>query len=206
MNVVQRVNCGHNPDPVDPTAVGQDISVYFTHFAYGGVDLILLEDRKFKTGPIGSLPDDPLELLGQRQEVMLDALAEDITRPRVMFTQTMWACLETDETGRPMVVYDTNGWPVEGRLRALSRVAAARGVIMSGDTHLAALVRHSEGPVQFCGPAASSSYARWFEPHPPLPNPEPEEHTGDFIDGFGNELRVLAVANPRVSQQFWLEN
>lgn len=40
---------------------------------------------------------------------------------------------------------------------------------------------------------------RWFEPAKPLPNVAGTPHTGDFIDAFGNKVRVLAVANPRVT-------
>ncbi|MHA4820314.1 metallophosphoesterase family protein, partial [Streptomyces aculeolatus] len=44
VNMVQRVQCGHDPDPYDPTPVEQGISVYYGAFAYGGVSFALLED------------------------------------------------------------------------------------------------------------------------------------------------------------------
>lgn len=47
VNMVQRVQCAHNPDPYDPIPVLQDITVYYTAFAYG-VSFAVLEDRKFK--------------------------------------------------------------------------------------------------------------------------------------------------------------
>lgn len=209
VNVVQRVQCGHNPDPVDPAPVLQGITVYFTTFSYGGVDLVVLEDRKFKSGPLETgpsgqpLPPADQQLLGARQEELLQELAGAGPRPRVVLTQTMFACLETEVDGAPAAIKDSNGWPAAARTRALRAIKAARGVMLSGDTHLAALVRHADGPVQFCGPAGSASYARWFEPAA-LPAPGSTPYTGDYVDGFGNALRVLAVANPLVTQAEWL--
>lgn len=77
------MQCGHNPDPVDPAPVQRGISVYFTRFTYGGVRFALLEDRKFKTGSDGvddsgsPIPDAELQLLGPRQEAMLAGLAAE---------------------------------------------------------------------------------------------------------------------------------
>lgn len=51
INMIQRVQCGHNPRPFDPTPVARGIGVYYTSFAYGGVSFAVVEDRKFKTGP-----------------------------------------------------------------------------------------------------------------------------------------------------------
>lgn len=211
INVVQRVQCGHNPDPVDPRPVARGITVYFTTFTYGGVDFLVMEDRKFKTGsdqkdPAGNpIPTGSLQLLGPRQEALLGQVADGATgRPRVVLTQSMYACLETASNGKPLKTKDSHGWPPAAKARALASIKAMGGVILSGDTHLAALVRHSEGPVQFSGPAGSSTYARWFEPAAPLPNPGTLPYTGDFVDGFGNRLRVEAVANPHVSQATWL--
>ncbi len=89
--MVERQQCGHLPDPYDPTPIQQGIGVYYTNLILGGVDFAILEDRKFKTGPDGRHPmkgprpdhirdpkydpkviDTPgLELLGPRQEKFL---------------------------------------------------------------------------------------------------------------------------------------
>lgn len=76
--------------------------------------------------------------------------------------------------------------------------------MIAGDQHLASLVRHgidgfTDGALQFTGPAAGTSWQRWFAPAQPLPNAGAQPHTGDFIDAFGNKMRVVAVANPRIS-------
>lgn len=52
VNMVQRTQCGHDPDPFDPAPVEQDITVYYGAFRYGGVSFAVLEDRKFKTAPL----------------------------------------------------------------------------------------------------------------------------------------------------------
>ena len=212
VNMVQRVQCAHNPDPYDPTPVLQGISVYYTAFAYGGVSFAVLEDRKFKntdatdTDQNGNpLPPDTLVLLGPRQEAFLAAWKDMHPGfPKVCFTQTTWACLQTDEAGAPRRDFDSNGYPDTGRLRAVQLVGEAGAVILSGDQHLGAVIRHgvtdfTDGPVQFASPAGSSSFQRWFEPAESLPNGNGQPYTGDFTDGFGNKFRVLAVANPKVT-------
>jgi len=57
VNMVQRQQTWHLPDPVDPAPVEQGIGVYFTRFVLGGVDFAIIEDRKFKTGPAGKIPN-----------------------------------------------------------------------------------------------------------------------------------------------------
>ena len=54
--MVQRQQSWHLPDPVDPAPVERGITVYFTRLRVGGVDFAILEDRKFKTGPAGKIP------------------------------------------------------------------------------------------------------------------------------------------------------
>ena len=50
INMLQRIQTGHNPDAFDPTPVLQGITVYYAAFRYGGVSFAILEDRKFKGG------------------------------------------------------------------------------------------------------------------------------------------------------------
>ena len=76
-----------------PRPVGQGIGVYFTELAVAGVSFAIIEDRKFKTGPAGTIPklgprpdhiNDPdydpssidLEGLGATREVVLPAQRE----------------------------------------------------------------------------------------------------------------------------------
>lgn len=56
VNMVQRTQTSHLPDPVDPTPVDQDITVYYTELRYGGVSFAILEDRKWKSAPKPTIP------------------------------------------------------------------------------------------------------------------------------------------------------
>nr|WKN35401.1 alkaline phosphatase D family protein [Tunicatimonas sp. TK19036] len=64
VNMVQRTQTGHLPDPYDPTPVKQGIGVYYTAWNYGGISFAILEDRKFKTAPKHALPEDAKVLNG----------------------------------------------------------------------------------------------------------------------------------------------
>ncbi|HET7474686.1 MAG TPA: alkaline phosphatase D family protein [Dermatophilaceae bacterium] len=210
VNVVQRIQCSHNPDPYDPAPVLQGISVYYSTFSYGGVSFAVLEDRKFKntnktgTDQFGNPLPEPRDLLGARQEKFLGAWAAmNPGQPRVCLTQTVFACVQTNPRGFPVSDPDSNGSPVGGRRTAVRLLRDAGALVLSGDQHLASLIRHglttfTDGPVQFSAPAAGTAYQRWFQPARQLPNAT-GPNTGDFTDGFGNKLRVLAVANPKVS-------
>ena len=46
VNMVQRTQTSHLPDPYNPTPVEQGISVYYTSMNYGGVSFAIIEDRK----------------------------------------------------------------------------------------------------------------------------------------------------------------
>jgi alkaline phosphatase D len=175
------------------------------------VSFAIVEDRKFKTGDKDNRDDagrrDPasLTILGDRQERFLAAWADaDPGLPKVCFSQTLWGCLQTDERGRAQFDSDADA-AVRARRTALGLVRRAGALLLSGDQHLASLVRHGldgadDGPVQFVAPAAGSAWQRWFEPAGGLPRPAGTPGTGDFTDAYGNRMRVLAVANPKISK------
>ncbi len=56
VNMVERTQTSHLPDPFDPGSVEQGIGTYFTDLSYGGVSFAILEDRKFKSPPKTFLP------------------------------------------------------------------------------------------------------------------------------------------------------
>ncbi len=58
VNMVQRTQTGHLPDPYDPTPVKQGIGVYYTDWNYAGISMAILEDRKFKSAPKNVLPEE----------------------------------------------------------------------------------------------------------------------------------------------------
>ncbi|MCC6245572.1 MAG: alkaline phosphatase D family protein [Gemmatimonadaceae bacterium] len=120
VNVVQRAQTSHLPDPYDPTPVSQGIGVYYTRWQYAGVDFAILEDRKFKSAPKHILPasakvvngfatdvnfdhrahrEHPTaQLLGARQEAFLAAWAADRTPSsvfKVVLSQTPFCAAHT---------------------------------------------------------------------------------------------------------------
>ena len=53
---VERAQTSHLPDPFDPTPIERGIGVYYTCFTWGRISFAVIEDRKFKTGPAGLIP------------------------------------------------------------------------------------------------------------------------------------------------------
>ena len=208
VRMVHRVQCGHNPDAYDSTPVENEIPVYYGEFYYGGVSFAVVEDRKWKTTPMQgtNLDVHVAELLGERQETFLrDWKAMRPGSAKVLVSQSTWACPQTSPAGEPLVDFDSNGYPPLARRKAITLVKEAGAVMLAGDQHLASLLRHGiddfdDGPIQFSGPAKGAYWQRWFAPAEKLSNPRfGVPHTGDFIDGFGNKLRMLAVANPKIT-------
>jgi hypothetical protein len=232
VKMVERGQTSHLPDPYDPTPVGQGIGVYYTNLVVGGVDFAVIEDRKFKTGPQGKIPQqgprpdhilnpeyDPasidlegLVLLGERQLEFLNEWAgwrENIAMKAVL-SQTGFcgaAHLHGNIDNRLHADLDSNGWPQSGRNRALKAIRKAGAVHIAGDQHLATVIRHGidefgDGPWAFVVPASVNTYyKRWWWPEDEKPgmNHDPENPlpwNGDYFDGLGNRITMVAYANP----------
>ena len=123
VNMVQRAQTAHLPDPFDPTPVLQHISVYYTDLQWGGISFAILEDRKWKSAPKVELPGADIvngfaqnpawdaatqsnapdaQLLGQRQLDFLESWAEDWsggTWMKFAVSQTPFVCLHTEPAG-----------------------------------------------------------------------------------------------------------
>lgn len=178
----------HLPDPFDPTPIQQGIGVYYTNLIVSGVDFAILEDRKFKSGPKGKIPQqgprpdhirnlnyDPksvdvagLELLGNRQLTFLDTWGnqkEGIAMKAVL-SQTGFcggAHLHGQKENRLHADMDSNGWPQTGRNKALKAIKKAKAVHIGGDQHLATVIQHGieefeDGPWAFIVPALVNNY------------------------------------------------
>jgi len=113
VNAVQEAQTWHLPDARDPTPVARGIGVYYTRLKVGRVDFAIVEDRKFKTGPGGVVPQmgprpdhvtdpdyDPqavdvpeARLLGDRQIAFLDTWAREWTGVymKAVLSQTVFA-------------------------------------------------------------------------------------------------------------------
>jgi len=232
VNMVQRQQTWHLPDPVDPAPVERNIAVYFTRLRLGAFDFAILEDRKFKSAPVGKIaqmgprpdhindPDyDPksidlpgLQLLGARQMQFLDDWGNDWAgvEMKAVLSQTAFCGAVHNHGGendRLLADLDCNGWPQTPRNEALKAIRRVWGVHLCGDQHLAVVVQHGieqfrDGPFAFTSPAlVNTIYGRWWHPADERagPNPilnSPLPWTGDFLDGLGNPISMLAYANP----------
>ena len=153
-----------------------------------------------------------LELLGDRQIKFLDAWGQDWTgaEMKAVLSQTAFCGavhLHGSPNNRLLADLDCNGWPQTGRNEALKRVRSVWAPHLCGDQHLAVLVQHgiespSDGPFGFTSPAiVNTIYGRWWYPedeqageNPVADSPLP--WTGEYQDGLGNLIRMLAYANP----------
>jgi hypothetical protein len=153
-----------------------------------------------------------LQLLGERQLKFLREWSADWVgaEMKAVLSQTAFcgAChLHGQPTNRLLADLDCNGWPQSGRRAALEEIRRARAVHLCGDQHLTVVVKHGiddwgDGPYGFTSPAlVNTIYGRWWHPEDeqPGPNPVPDSPlpwTGDYTDGLGNRISMLAYANP----------
>lgn len=56
MKMVERCHKAHLPDPYDTRPIEHGIGVYYTNLILGCIDFAIIEDRKFKSGPEGKIP------------------------------------------------------------------------------------------------------------------------------------------------------
>ena len=194
VKMVERCQTAHLPDPYDPTPIEQGIGVYYTNLILGGVDFAILEDRKFKSGPEGKIPQqgprpdhirnpdyDPasidlpgLVLLGERQLTFLeDWGTKNSESLKVVLSQTGFcggAHIHGQLDNRLHADLDSNGWPQTGRNKALELIKKAKAVHIAGDQHLATVIKQGihefgDGPWAFVVPAiVNDYYSRWWWP------------------------------------------
>ncbi|MEZ6045578.1 MAG: hypothetical protein R3C11_08370 [Planctomycetaceae bacterium] len=194
VNMVQRAQTSHLPDPYDSTPILQDISVYYTNLNWGGIDFAVIEDRKWKTGPAGLIPqqgpradhiNDPTydpstvdvpeaRLLGPRQLKFLKEWGEnwDQAEMKVVLSQTIFgggAHIHGKSDSRLLADLDSNGWPQAGRARALEEMRRCFAFHLAGDQHLATVIHHGinnweDSGFSFCVPSIVNFYGRWWWP------------------------------------------
>ncbi len=153
-----------------------------------------------------------LVLLGERQEKFLANWTQDWTgaEMKVVLSQTAFCGavhMHGARDNRLLADLDCNGWPQTPRIHALESIRRAWAVHLCGDQHLAVVTKQGiaefgNGPYEFTSPAlVNTIYGRWWHPldEKSGPNPVPESPlpwTGDFKDGLGNRISMLAHANP----------
>jgi len=147
-------------------------------------------------------------LLGERQLKFLRLWAADWQDcdMKAVLSQTAFAGgahLHGNRNNRLLVDLDSNGWPQTGRNNALSEIRKAFALMICGDQHLATIIHHgvndwNDSGYSLCVPSIANLYLRWWAPLEPGKNREPgmPEYLGEFLDGLGNKLTMLAVANP----------
>jgi hypothetical protein len=194
VKMVERCQTAHLPDPYDPKPICQGIGVYFTNLILGGIDFAIIEDRKFKSGPKGKIPQigprpdhirdpnydpasvdlDGLELLGKRQlDFLNDWGQKNEDNIKVVLSQTGFcggAHIHGNIKNRLHADMDSNGWPQKGRNKALRAIKKAGAIHIAGDQHLATVIKHGieefdDGPWAFVVPAiVNNYYSRWWWP------------------------------------------
>ena len=194
VNMVQRAQASHLPDPYDPTPIGQGIGVYYTSLSVGGIDFAIIEDRKWKTGPAGLVPQqgprpdhvtDPnydrssidlpeARLLGDRQLEFLSEWGQDWAgvQMKAVLSQTIFgggAHIHGRHDARLLADLDSNGWPQSGRARALLEIRRFFGFHLAGDQHLATVIHHGtnrweDSIYSFGVPSIVNYYGRWWWP------------------------------------------
>lgn len=188
IKMVERAQTSHLPDPFHKEPLEQGITSYFTNLVIGGIDFAIIEDRKFKSGPNGKIPqqgpradhilnpdynpDDinlpELKLLGDLQLNFLNQWAQNKNQNKMkaVLSATGFcggAHLHGKQSNRLHADLDSNGWPQHGRDKALELIKKAGAIHIAGDQHLPTLIKHGitefdDGPWAFVVPAIINDY------------------------------------------------
>jgi len=193
VNMVNRTQCAHLPDPYDPTPIEQGMSVWYTDLDYGRISFAIVSDRVFKSAPErvshwegrhdhitepledpGSIEKEGLELLGERQEEFIEEWIRDWNSVdmKVVLSQTPFSAAATHHGQYDAYLYgdlDAGGWPKTARDRALRILRKGFAFHVNGDQHLTSLIQYGvddfrDAGYSFSPPAISVVYSRWFRP------------------------------------------
>lgn len=160
----------------------------------------------------GSVDVKGLKLLGDRQLKFLESWSQDWVGAELKcaLSQTAFCGavhLHGQKSNRLLADLDSNGWPQTGRNKALHLIRQAWAPHLCGDQHLAVVVKHGidgyqDGPYAFTSPAIINTiYGRWWHPEDEKAGPSaivgsPLPWTGNYEDGLGNKISMMAYANP----------
>ena len=200
---VERAQTSHLPDAYDPTPIQRGIGVYYTDLTVGRVNFAIIEDRKFKSGPQGLVPQqgprpdhirnpdyDPKSvdvpgavLLGERQLKFLYEWGQDWhdCDMKAVLSQTIFcggAHIHGKIGSRLHGDMDSNGWPQTGRNKAIAEIRRAFAIHIAGDQHLGSIFHHgiddwNDGCYSMCVPSIANLYLRWWDPLAPGKNRQP---------------------------------
>ncbi len=192
VNVVNRTQCQHLPDPYLNELLPSGISTWFTHLCYGGVSFAIVSDRMFKSGPEmirkgdgridhvtdrldgSELESELLEMMGNPQMEFLKNWVEDWkdASMKVLLSQTLFANVATHHGPKKEFLFgdlDSGGWPKKQRDEVLRLMQKAAVFHINGDQHLPFIVQYSidekrDGGYTYCTPAIATGYPRWSKP------------------------------------------
>ncbi len=107
------------------------------------------------------------------------------------------------EDERQAADMDSNGWPKTPRDRAVRAMRRGFAFHIAGDQHLGSFTRYGvdtwrDAGYAFVIPSIANIWPRRWYPDAPGRNRAPgaPRYTGDYLDGFGNHMTVVAIANP----------
>jgi alkaline phosphatase D len=112
VNMVQRTQTSHLPDPFDPTPVQQGITTYYCSMNYAGISFAVLEDRKFKSAPGPLLPQAEV-WNGWPQNTQFDVIREGDVKGAVLLGDRQlkflshWSADWSDNTWMKVVLSQT---------------------------------------------------------------------------------------------------
>lgn len=201
----------------------EGILTYTTSWRHGGLDLAVLADRMWKSAPRAG-ENDKTPLLGSEQEQFLELWGQ--SKPsdawaKVVLSQSPFASLFTGfhdvpkygEDAKAKALHphhsksrDSNGYPPEGRHRAVKLLREAGALHLTGDQHLGLVAQYGadewgDGTVVFSSPAVACAYPRfWMPPEPGLQRWNGStDYMGHYQDGYANKFTMMAVSNPVAS-------
>ncbi|WP_299605299.1 alkaline phosphatase D family protein [uncultured Aquimarina sp.] len=149
-------------------------------------------------------------LLGKRQLEFLENWTTDWkdSEMKAVLSQTIFAQVSNytgKSTNEVTQDFDSNAWPQSPRNKALSVIRKSFSPMIAGDQHLASFVQHGiddwgDAGFSFATPAIANLWLRWWKPSEQARIDKvidnSPSYTGKFLDGFGNKMTVMAVANP----------
>ncbi|UZO82594.1 alkaline phosphatase D family protein [Aquimarina sp. ERC-38] len=174
----------------------------------------------FKNGPsevlfnrtldVNKLDIKGASLLGKRQLDFLEEWTTDWSdsEMKAVLSQTIFAQVSnyTGKSTREITQdFDSNAWPQSARNKALSVIRKSFSPMIAGDQHLASFIQHGidnfgDAGYSFATPAIANLWLRWWKPSKESTIKKnygtAPDYTGKFLDGFGNKMTVMAVANP----------
>lgn len=166
---------------------------------------------------IEQLDSSAFQLLGNDQ---LQFLNEFLSRKnktlKIILTQSAYAALTTiDSSSHPLHDLpanihghhklnrdmDANGWPRNGRNKAMNVIGNHPVLVLAGDQHMGSVVQlydsANNATTFFTVPAIANTWPRTWMPMDTTSSNYP---LGEYTDGFGNKMNVIAVANPIVQE------